>query len=655
MAWQHVITAILSWPRWFKRYVAICVDVFLCIFTLWLAFAFRLNTWEFMSGVQLETIPVSLSIAIPLFVIHGLYRAIFRFIGWSAFMAIVKAVTIYGMIFCTIFTIISIPGIPRTIGLLQPMLLLLAVAISRLAARQIFSGSYRKILQQSQQTGVVIYGAGSVGRQLASALRNGGEFRLAGYLDDDETLHGTYIDGVRVYPPRNLKDLSARLKIKTVLLAVPKIKPERRKEIIEKLRGVHVAVRNVPNVSELARGRVRNADFQELAIDDLLGRPAVPPTPELLKRNIEGKVVMVTGAGGSIGSELCRQIVRVGPACLVLVDLSEFALYTIHNELVRSGQTNCRIIPLLASVRDQARMEEIIGTFKPETIYHAAAYKHVPLVEQNIIEGVANNVLGTLITATVARDKGVASFVLVSTDKAVRPTNIMGASKRIAELVLQAYAASGSRTNFSMVRFGNVLGSSGSVVPLFRQQIAEGGPITLTHPEMTRFFMTIPEASQLVIQAGAMARGGDVFVLNMGEPVKIIDLARSMVELSGLTVKDKENPGGDIELVMTGLRPAEKLYEELLLGNNPQPTEHARIMTAQEDYFPWADLQKDIERLRKALTSKDIGTVIILIQKLVTGFQHNGQINDLVVLERSHISANDTVIPDDDEDYFQSA
>lgn len=638
MARHEIVRSILAWPRWFKRYVAVAVDVFLCVFTLWLAFAFRLNTWEFMSGIELLTIPVSIGIAIPLFITNGLYRAIFRFIGWAAFMAIVRSVSIYGAVFAFIFTVISVPGIPRTVGLLQPMLLLLAVAISRLSARQIFGGSYRRILRQSEQTRALIYGAGNVGRQLASALRNGGEFAIAGFLDDDSALAGTLIDGIKVYPPHNLRELTTSLDVKTVLLAVPNISPERRREIIENLRGGHVAVRNLPNVSELAHGRVRISDFEDLAIDDLLGRPAVPPSADLMKRNVEGKVVMVTGAGGSIGSELCRQLLQVGPKCLILFDASEFALYSVYTELSRSEYGDCRIVPLLGSVRDRDRMEDAIGVFRPDTIYHAAAYKHVPLVEQNLIEGISNNVFGTLVTASVAKQFGVSSFVLVSTDKAVRPTNVMGASKRIAELVLQAFAAEGGRTVFSMVRFGNVLGSSGSVVPLFRQQIAEGGPITLTHPEVTRFFMTIPEASQLVIQAGAMARGGDVFVLNMGEPVRIIDLARSMVELSGMTVRDEENPDGDIEFVMTGLRPAEKLYEELLLGNNPQPTEHQRIMTAEEEFLRWEDLEPEIRALELGLKQRSLAAINGQIVKLVSGYQHDDEFSDLVDMERKTLT-----------------
>jgi FlaA1/EpsC-like NDP-sugar epimerase len=642
MVWEYIVSAILALPRWIKRFTALCVDSALCVLTLWLAFSLRLDTWDFLSGVQLITIPVSLSIALPLFVVNGLYRAIFRYIGWAAFLAIIRAIALYGVLFMLVFTFISVPGIPRTVGIMQPLLLLLAISISRLVTRQILGAPYRRELSKNAQRNVLIYGAGTVGRQLASALLNGGQLSVRGYLDDDKHLHGALINGVRVYAPHELKDAATLLNVKTVLLAVPNIGAERRMAIIESLRGVGVAVRLVPNVSEIAQGRVHMADFQELAIDDLLGRPPVKPFEELLKRNIKDKVVMVTGAGGSIGSELCRQILQIGPERLILFEQNEFTLYSIHAELVRNDPSKEDIVvPLLGSVRDAKRMADIMESFKPHTIYHAAAYKHVPIVEQNPVEGISNNVLGTLETARVAIEKSVKSFVLVSTDKAVRPTNIMGASKRVAELVLQALAVKNPDITFSMVRFGNVLGSSGSVVPLFRQQIANGGPITLTDSEMTRYFMTIPEASQLVIQAGAMATGGDVFVLDMGEPVKIIDLARRMVELSGMTIKDETNPDGDIEFVMTGQRPGEKLYEELLIGDNPAETTHPRIMTAHEEFFPWPQLQSMIEKLKCAMDANDLVEVRKLMGTMVSGYRPSADIVDLVMMRQRE---NDTLL-----------
>ncbi|NBO13813.1 MAG: polysaccharide biosynthesis protein, partial [Betaproteobacteria bacterium] len=432
----------------------------------------------------------------------------------------------------------------------------------------------------------------------------------------------------------DLETLAQTRGISDVLLALPGINQKRRNEILDQMRSAHVAVRTLPSLTDLAQGKVSISDLRELDIDDLLGREPVMPNHILLAMNIRGKVVMVTGAGGSIGSELCRQILSVRPQKLLLIEQSEFALYAIHQELEEKvSGLDVTLVPLLASVQDTDRMQEIMSTWHPDTVYHAAAYKHVPLVEHNPAEGIKNNVLGTLRTAQAAARNGVADFVLISTDKAVRPTNIMGASKRLAELALQAIASTNSGTKFSMVRFGNVLGSSGSVVPKFRQQIRDGGPITLTHPEITRYFMTIPEASQLVIQAGAMAKGGDVFVLDMGESVKIMDLARRMIELSGLTVKDEENPDGDIEIAITGLRPGEKLYEELLIGDNPKPTSHLRIMKAHEEFIPWADLESKLQALEMALSVNDVGVIRLMMQKLVTGYAPSDDIVDWIHLE----------------------
>jgi FlaA1/EpsC-like NDP-sugar epimerase len=452
------------------------------------------------------------------------------------------------------------------------------------------------------------------------------------------------LNGLKIYNPAMVVALVAKLRVTQVFLAIPSATRARRNEILELVRSAHVQVRTLPGVLELAQGKVQVSDLKELDIEDLLGRDPVPPNALMLAKNITGKVVMVTGAGGSIGSELCRQIVKAGPAVLLLVELTEFALYAIEHELQslvldeHDGDVN--LVPLLANVRDVSRMDEILRTWKPHTVYHAAAYKHVPLVEHNPAEGVKNNVLGTLNTAQLAAAHGVNNFVLISTDKAVRPTNVMGTSKRLAEMVLQAQALAmsetGGKTCFSMVRFGNVLGSSGSVVPLFRKQIKDGGPITLTDERITRYFMTIPEAAQLVIQAGAMASGGDVFVLDMGEPVKIIDLAKRMVELSGLTVRDEANPNGDIEIQVTGLRPGEKLYEELLIGDNPLPTSHSRIMKAHEDYVPWGDLQTKLAVLSQALDINDVSLIRTLLKDLVPGYQPEGEVVDWVWLAKEN-------------------
>ncbi len=640
------IFRVLQIQRTSKRLVAIGVDIALCSLTTWLAFCLRLDSWIMLSGVQWVTIPASIAIAIPIFVRFGLYRAIFRFMGWSAFFAIVKAVSLYGIIYLTIFTTLSIPGVPRSVGILQPLLLLIAVGMSRLVVRYFLGQTYRRIVDGVGRSNVLIYGAGSVGRQLTSALENSGEQKVVGFLDDDQSLHGAVINGVLVFDPAELGTLVARQNVKTVLLALPNLDAPRRKEIIESLRGLRVAVRLAPNVSEIAKGKIDASAFQELDLHDLLGREPVGPNADLLTRKIKSRVVMVTGAGGSIGSELCRQILNLQPQTILLIEQSEFSLYSIHAELVRQfpDAEEC-IVPLLASVFDERRIAEILATWKVDTIYHAAAYKHVPLVEHNPIEGVRNNVFGTLVVARTAIKEGVESFVLISTDKAVRPTNVMGASKRLAEMALQALSETAPGTKLSMVRFGNVLGSSGSVVPLFREQIRNGGPITLTHPDITRFFMTIPEASQLVIQASAMAEGGDVFVLDMGEPVKIFDLARRMVELSGLTVRDESNPEGDIEFVTTGLRPAEKLYEELLIGDNPAPSSHPLIMRAREDFIPWSILQASLTELEQCMCTGDVPGLKNLLSSLIAGYTPTADIIDFVHVRRLEFAGTDPIKP----------
>ena len=560
---------LLSLPRSAKIGVVLSVDTSLIILSVWLAYYLRLGELVTLSDTALVAVITSIFFALPIFIISGLYRAIFRYSGWPALLSVARAITIYGILYASIFTAVGISGVPRTVGIIQPILLLLFVGASRAVARVWLSEQYQTLLNKAKQTKVLIYGAGEAGRQLAQVMTGNQEMQVVGFLDDNDSLHGHVLNGQPIYNPADLRELSKALAIKNVLLAMPSVNRRRRNEILNQIQEIQVSVRTLPSVLDLARGKVTISDLIELDIDDLLGREAVAPNQTLLAKNIMNKVVMVTGAGGSIGSELCRQIISLNPKKLLLVEQSEFALYGIHQELDKKS-TDTQIIPLLASVQEKDRINRIISAWYPNTLYHAAAYKHVPLVEHNLSEGVKNNVLGTLITAQAAIDHKVENFVLISTDKAVRPTNVMGASKRLAEMILQALSAENPSTKLSIVRFGNVLGSSGSVVPKFRQQIKEGGPITITHPEITRFFMTISEASQLVIQAGAMANGGDVFVLDMGKPVKIIKLAERMIELSGLSIKNKENPDGDIEIEITNLRPGEKLYEELLIGNNPK-------------------------------------------------------------------------------------
>jgi FlaA1/EpsC-like NDP-sugar epimerase len=624
---------ILALPRVAKRIVALCVDISLCALTVWLAYYLRLGELVPLDGSALWAVGLSVGIALPLFIVSGLYRAIFRYSGWPALVTVAKAVATYGLIYASIFTAMGVPGVPRTIGIIQPILLLLFVGASRALARVWLGDHYQSILKQAGRPKVLIYGAGKTGRQLAAAMANSPEMQVAGFLDDDDRLHGHVLNGQPIYNPGDLAHWVSALGVSTVLLAMPSMGRKRRNEVLALMRNARVSVRTLPSVTDLAQGKVNVSDVRELDIDDLLGREPVSPNHILLSRNIAEKVVLVTGAGGSIGSELCRQILAVGPQALLLIEQSEFALYAIHQELEEKlADRPVRLVPLLASVQDGDRLHEIMATWKPDTVYHAAAYKHVPLVEHNPAEGIKNNVLGTLRVAEAAQNNGVTDFVLVSTDKAVRPTNIMGASKRLAEMVLQALAAAPSGTRFVMVRFGNVLGSSGSVVPRFRQQIRDGGPITLTHPDITRFFMTIPEAAQLVLQAGAMAKGGDVFVLDMGEPVRIMDLALRMIELSGLSVKTSEYPDGDIGIETTGLRPGEKLYEELLIGDNPMSTNHPGIMKASEEYIFWDALEPHIHALEAALQINDVGVVRQMMQNLVTGYIPTGEIVDWVYM-----------------------
>lgn len=640
---SRLTVPILALPRPAKRFVALSVDLGLCVLTVWLAYYLRLGEFVTLDGLALWAVGASMGMAIPIFAISGLYRAIFRYSGWPALLAVARAVSIYGLLYASIFTAIGVAGVPRTVGIIQPMLLLLFVGASRALARVWLGEHYQSILKHASRPKVLIYGAGTTGRQLAAAMNNSHEMQVAGFLDDDDRLHGQVLNGQPIYNLNDLNNLVTTLNISNVLLAMPKLSRRRRNEILSQIRVAHVAVRTLPSVTDLAQGKVNISDLRELDIDDLLGREPVAPNQHLLAKNIASKVVLVTGAGGSIGSELCRQILAVHPTKLLLIEQNEFALYAIHQELEEKfAGLDCDVapvlVPLLASVQDYDRMREVMATWRPETVYHAAAYKHVPLVEHNPAAGIKNNVLGTLRTAQAAAINGVSDFVLVSTDKAVRPTNIMGASKRLAEMALQALAAnqpeSRSSTKFSMVRFGNVLGSSGSVVPKFRQQIRNGGPITLTHPEVVRYFMTIPEAAQLVIQAGAMAEGGDVFVLDMGQPVKIIDLARRMVELSGLTIKDEEHPEGDVEIAITGLRPGEKLYEELLIGHNPETTTHVRIVKAHEEFIPWAEFEAELSALERALSHNDVAMIRSIMQKLVSGYIPSDNIVDWVYLEQ---------------------
>jgi FlaA1/EpsC-like NDP-sugar epimerase len=640
---------VLSLPRAIKQSIVIAADVAAAWLALWLAFTLRLEAWHWPSLNQLWIYAAVPLLFVPIFIRFGLYRAIFRYTGLATMQTLLKAALVYGVLLATLVFITFPAGVPRSVGILQPIIFLALVSNSRAWARFWLNRGVRGEVGHR----LLIYGAGSAGAQTAAAIANGGEFSLLGFVDDDPAKVGRHINGVRVFGPAEIASVVERLAVTDILLAIPSASRQRRFQVIEGLRSLPVHIRTLPGMADLAAGRVSISDIRELDIEDLLGRDPVPPNPALLARDLSGKVVLVTGAGGSIGSELCRQIIAERPAVLLLVDHSEFALYSTQQDIdlllerdaLRKGSLRPDVIPLLANARDFGRIREIFRAYRPDTVYHAAAYKHVPMVEHNPCEGVSNNVQGTLNVARAAIESSTASFVLVSTDKAVRPTNVMGVSKRIAELVLQALAAetmvrfdseaavSGlarNRTRFAMVRFGNVLGSSGSVVPLFRRQIEGGGPITLTHRDVTRYFMTIPEAAQLVLQAGAMGEGGEVFVLDMGEPVRIFDLARRMVELTGHTVRDDTNPEGDIEIRVTGLRPGEKLYEELLIGDDPISTAHPRILKARETFLSWSELRPLLVSLEQAATVGDAAAVRELIRCLVKEYSPASEIVDWV-------------------------
>lgn len=616
-----------TWSRTQKRLVSVIVDCCLISIAYWGAFWVRLDSelpikkldnWALLGLL----IPVS----IVFFIRIGLYRAVLRYVSFRVLWTISL-----GMVFSTIFLVLASfyfsVFLPRTVSVIYFAFAMLLVGGIRLIFRNLVNAT------RLSRSPVLIYGAGSSGRQLQLALYQGTEFYPVAFIDDDPLLQGLSLHGLSVNAPKDMARLIARHHVEKILLAMPSCSRKRRQEVINSLEQFQCEVLTIPGMDDLVNGRARIDQLNEVTIEDLLGRESAEPIPELMSANIWGKNVMVTGAGGSIGSELCRQIVRNNPKSLVLFELSEFGLYSIERELrsiCSNEELDVEIIPLLGSVQRQHRLQAVMTHLHIQTVYHAAAYKHVPLVEYNVVEGVRNNIFGTLFAAQAAIESGVETFVLISTDKAVRPTNTMGVTKRLAELVLQAMATAQSKTRFCMVRFGNVLGSSGSVVPLFRQQIRAGGPVTVTHLDIIRYFMTIPEASQLVIQAGAMGIGGDVFVLDMGQPVKIIDLAYRMIRLSGFTVRDAQHPHGDISIEITGLRPGEKLFEELLIGDEVSDTVHPLIMTAKEVMLPWSELRELLVELDKACHNFEHEKIRELLLKAPAAFNPTDEICDLV-------------------------
>lgn len=651
----------IALPRSIKRLSVLFLDTIFCILSVYITISLRFEEFQGLSNMVLSAMAISIALALPILITHGLYRAIFRYSGGLAIQTVVKAICIYGVLFfSTIFVLPLVTSIhiPRSVGLSQPLLLLILIGASRAFANYWLGDTYRQLLSKKRGTltKVLIYGAGSAGRQLAQEIKIKSNLQALGFVDDDENrrgIVGSQIDGIEIYALQNLRQLIISLGVTEIWLAIPSVSKSRRREIINSLVGFNVVVRTLPSLDDLAGGQVSISDVRQLDIDDLLNREIVPPHSLLLSSNIHGKVVLITGAAGSIGSELARQALAELPSLLILLDRNEYGLYSLHQELsakqLKLGDvgSSIQMMPILGSIGDRQLLLELFKAHSVDVIYHAAAYKHVPLVEHNLKEGTRNNVFGTLALVELANQFKVPRFILVSTDKAVRPTNIMGASKRLCEMVLQAFAQIQTHTTFSMVRFGNVLGSSGSVVPQFRQQILDGGPVTVTHPEVTRYFMSVTEAAQLVIQAGAMAQGGDVYLLDMGKPVKIVDLAKRMIELSGLQVKSETTPYGDIEITFTGLRPGEKLYEELLIGNQPQSSSHPRIFKAQDDFLPWQNLEEQLGLLQNLLDQGDIVAIRQLLQSLVFGYTPDQKIVDwsYAVLDEGGGGVNSNKIP----------
>jgi FlaA1/EpsC-like NDP-sugar epimerase len=659
---EKLRSRLVSLPRRQKRLIQVTMDVVLVWAALWLAFVVRLgdstaiepfagHAWLFILA------PI---IAIPLFIRCGMYRAVMRYFGNDALLAIAKAVTLSAlMLVLAVYWHQGAPKlIPRSMVFNYWWLSLVMIGGLRLLMRQYFMGDWYSSDQpyrlQGRDAGlpkVAVYGAGAAGNQLVAALRLGRGMRPVAFIDDDSGIANRVISGLRVYTPKHIQQMINETGAEEILLAVPSASRARRREVLEKLEHYPLHVRSVPGFMDLASGRVKVEDVQEVDIADLLGRDAVPPQQDLFERCIRGQVVMVTGAGGSIGSELCRQIIGTAPTTLLLFEHCEFNLYCINSELqqrIRRESLPVRLVPILGSIRNASRLLDVMRTWAVNTVYHAAAYKHVPMVEHNIAEGVLNNVLGSTFTAQSAVRAGVEHFVLISTDKAVRPTNVMGSTKRLAEMVLQALSRESApvlfrdddgvhqlnKTRFTMVRFGNVLGSSGSVIPLFHEQIRKGGPVTVTHPNITRYFMTLPEAAQLVIQAGAMGQGGDVFVLDMGQPVKIAVLAEKMIHLSGLSVRSAKSPHGDITIEFTGLRPGEKLFEELLIGDDVSPTEHPMIMRANEEHLPWELFKVRLSEVLEAVERDDYERVRQLLRETVSGYKPEGEIVDWIHMKR---------------------
>lgn len=643
-ALASLLRTLLALSRSWKTLLIVAADLVMIPLALWSALVLKFES----AAPPLPGWPVLLAVAaltaVPIFAQLGLYRAVIRYFGLTAVFAMIAGVVLSALALALVDRFAGAHQLSLSILAMYGALAALYVGGTRVVMRYVF---HRYTGRHAER--VAIYGAGDAGARLCAALMGGRDCWPVAFIDDKRELHGTVIHGVEVFGAEHLPDLIRQRGIRGILLALPSASRRRRREILANLEPLGLHVRSLPDVSEILAGRAAGDEVREVEVADLLGRDAVPPQTRLLDACIRGKSVMITGAGGSIGSELCRQIIRLKPAVLVVYEKSELGLYQIDlelRELMAREKLSVQLVSLLGNAHHRDRVLDVMSTYRVQTVYHAAAYKHVPIVEQNVVEGIHNNVVSTWNTAEAALEAGVETFVLISTDKAVNPTNVMGATKRVAEIILQGMHQRSTRTRFCMVRFGNVLASSGSVVPRFYEQIRNGGPITVTHPDVTRYFMTIPEAAQLVIQAGSMAKGGDVFVLDMGPPVKIAELARRMVNLMGLTVRDESNPEGDIEIAYTGLRPAEKLYEELLIGNNVSGTDHPMIMRAVEHAPAWEEVDAWLRELMAALRSFDCERALALLQRLVVEYRASSELHDLVTLEKLTMAAEQRKVAD---------
>ena len=648
---KNISKYLFGLDRYTKRAIAIITDVLLCVIAVWLAFFIRLEELILLKDISFTPVLLSVVLAIPIFWIFGVYRTLFRYAGLSILNTISISTFVYGLVYFSIISIYGIKDIPRSIGILQPILLFIGFLSSRFLTKYLLTGTFNFSGDKKDKENILIYGAGSAGRQLLISLENNALYKVVGFLDDNPQLHRQYLLGQKIYNPNKIDNLKKFKDINLVLFAIPSIRKSKKNEIIKKLNKEKLVVKSLPNVNDIINDKISISTIKDFLAEDLLVRDPVEPDQKLLNKNIKFKSVLVTGAGGTIGSELCRQIIKLNPKQLVLLELNEFNLYKIHNELTELNK-NLKIIPLLSNVQDQKKLEKIIETFKVNTIYHAAAYKHVPLVEANICEGIRNNVFGTLSVAKASINQKVQNLVLISSDKAVRPTNIMGASKRLAELCMQSLHDVNDQinTNFSIVRFGNVINSSGSAIPKFKNQIKEGGPITLTHPDVTRYFMTIPEASQLVIQAGALGKNAEVFLLDMGESVKIIDLIKRMINFSGLSIRNKDNKDGDIEIKITGLRPGEKLYEELLIGDKPQKTIHPKIKMTDEPLIPFNQLEKSLDQLLNLLDNHQADEVKKFLEKTIKLYNSNSEITDYLHLEKEMLDDKNDLLSENKKD-----